>query len=363
MTTLCLNMIVKDEAHVIRRCLEAARPLIDSWVIVDTGSTDGTQDLIREVLADIPGELHERPWKNFGHNRSEAIMLAKRRGDYLLFMDADDTLLVPDGYELPDLTADCYDIEFQHAEVTYRRVCVVNNALPWRFEGVLHEHPAYGRPVVPERLDLTIRFGGDGRRSQQDLAEKYAQDARILEEALIDEPDNARYVFYLAQSYRDSRQPEKALEAYERRAGMGGFEEEVYCSLLRAARIARDLGHAPAEVIDRYLRAHDSRPSRVEALGDLAMYCRGLGRWGTARMVAERALGIEPSEDVLFVEPEWYEWRLVDEFSVATYWTGEYDLSLQASNELLDGGHVPKEHRARIRENKAFAADKLGFRI
>ena len=70
--TICLNMIVKNEAHVIRRCLDSVRPLIDTWVIVDTGSTDGTQDLIREIFADLPGELHERPWHDFGYNRSES---------------------------------------------------------------------------------------------------------------------------------------------------------------------------------------------------------------------------------------------------------------------------------------------------
>ena len=76
-SSLCLNMIVKNEAHVIRRCLDSVRPFIDRWVIVDTGSTDGTQEIIRTHMRDLPGELHERPWRDFGTNRSEALALAR----------------------------------------------------------------------------------------------------------------------------------------------------------------------------------------------------------------------------------------------------------------------------------------------
>ena len=37
MPTICLNMIVKNEAAVIGRCVDFALPFIDYWVVVDTG--------------------------------------------------------------------------------------------------------------------------------------------------------------------------------------------------------------------------------------------------------------------------------------------------------------------------------------
>ena len=99
MTRICLNMIVKNESPVIERCLASVKPWIGHWVIVDTGSTDGTQELVRKAMAGVPGELHERPWRNVGHNRNEALDLARAHGDYVLFIDADEQLQVP-----PDFT-------------------------------------------------------------------------------------------------------------------------------------------------------------------------------------------------------------------------------------------------------------------
>ena len=57
MHRLSLTMIVKDETHVILECLESVYKYIDYWVIIDTGSTDGTQDMITNFFKEknIPG--------------------------------------------------------------------------------------------------------------------------------------------------------------------------------------------------------------------------------------------------------------------------------------------------------------------
>ena len=84
-------MIVRNEAHIVAEVLDAVAPYISSWVVVDTGSDDGTQDVICDHMArlGIPGELHERPWRDFGHNRTEALTLAQGHGDYIWVIDAD----------------------------------------------------------------------------------------------------------------------------------------------------------------------------------------------------------------------------------------------------------------------------------
>ncbi|MBS0396292.1 MAG: glycosyltransferase family 2 protein, partial [Proteobacteria bacterium] len=328
-TTLCLSMIVKDEAGVIRRCLDSVRPLIDHWVVVDTGSTDGTQALVRAALADLPGELHERPWRDFAHNRSEALEFARPHADYSLMIDADDVLEVPPGYRLPRLTADAYYLEIEHPPARYERLQIVRNALPWRYRGVLHEFLACEGAGKPGRLPIRYRMHFDGARRRDPAT--FARDAAVLEAALATETDpllRARYTFYLAQSYRDGGQRERALELYRARAALGGWREEVYVSLLEAARLAEALARPETEVLEAYLEAARAGPHRAEALHGAARYCREKQRWAEGLRHARAGLRIAMPRQALFVEPWIYEWGLLDEFAIHAYWTGHYRESL-----------------------------------
>lgn len=346
----------------IRKCLESVRPLIDTWVIVDTGSTDGTQEIIREFFSDLPGVLHERPWKGFDGSRSEAIDLARSSADYLLFIDADDVMEVQPGFRMPDLSHDLYSVAIHHAPVIHWRPALVSTRLPWRYVGVLHEYlecesTRYSRGVL-EGANILI-VGGGARLREGGERQKYLRDAEVLEQGLLKEPKNARYAFYLAQSWRDAGEPEKSLAAYDRRAGMGGFAEEAFCSQLYAARIAASLDRPRADVMDRFLRAHESRPTRAEALGSLARICRQQSRFPLAYVFARQAALIPRPEDILFVEFDWYEWRALDELAVAAYWVGEYRESSDCCERLLESDRLPADQRDRVRANLDFARRKL----
>lgn len=358
---ICLCMIVKDEAHVIERCLRSVLPYIDAWCIVDTGSTDGTQDVIRSTLRDVSGQLHERPWKDFGHNRTEAIRFAQHSADYLLLLDADEELQVPDGFQFSDLTASSYCLLLRLGSLSYWRTQLVSTSVPWRYEGVLHEYLTSDQPQPQAQLHGPVVVShGDGGRSQGIVvAEKYRRDAVVLEKALLKEPDNRRYVFYLAQSYRDSDQIQKSLETYQRRAVMGGWEEEVWYSLLQVAMLSAQLNEAPATVIERYLAAYDFRPKRSEPLVYLAAYHRERKQYALAHLYAERAMATPKPEDILFLDESCYLWRAKDEYSIASYYVGRYEESKIACEELLNGPDLPAAERARVKENLEFAVRAL----
>ena len=191
---ICLSMIVKNEAPVISRCLASVIPIIDYWVIVDTGSDDGTQEAIRDFMRAIPGELHQRPWVDFAHNRTEALHLAKPHGHYTLIIDADDVLELAPKFRMPFLNADSYTLEIRHWELLYWRAQLVRSSLPWRYEGVLHEFLSCGFDAQNRRIfsenrsqkqlsGVGIRMTEGGARRRVSAAERYSRDAAVLEKA------------------------------------------------------------------------------------------------------------------------------------------------------------------------------------
>ena len=357
-------MIVKNEAHVIRRCLDSVRPFIDSWVIVDTGSTDGTRDIIRDHFKDVPGELHERPWKNFGHNRSEALSLARHRANYLFVMDADDELILAANFQRPDMKASAYSLQIEHGNNEHWRPCLVSTKLDWRYVGVLHEYLDSGEGHTAEKLvGAKIRIHAEGDRSTgDDAARKYLNDAETLENALLTEPENTRYVFYLAQSYRDAGELNKSLRTYQRRAEMGGWDEEVWYSHYEVAKLSERLKLAPEIVTQCYLDAYQVRPQRVEPLVQLARIFRERKQFALALLFARKAKDLPRPADILFLESNAYDWQALDEFAVASYWTGNYKDCAAACESLLKGNTLPFEYLARVTGNLKFALEKLGKR-
>ena len=357
---ICLCMIVKNEAPVIRRCLDSVHSIIDYWVIVDTGSTDGTQDIIREHLKELPGELHERPWRDFAHNRSEALTLARPHADYSLIIDADDALEFPAGFQLPELTADSYVLDILDTGTRYQRTQLVRNSLAWRYEGVLHEYLTCEGAGAVGHLPILMRRNHDGARRRD--PETYRKDAAILESALLTETNPfliARYTFYLAQSYFDCGEKAKAIDAYLRRAELGYWDQEIFISLYKAAQLKDELGHDREEVIALYLRASDAAPSRAEALHGASRLCRYAGRNQEGYEIAKRGLALTAPTDGLFVEPWIYDYGLRDEFAVNAYWAEYYRECIDACLSLLAASTLPVGDRDRVIANARFALDKL----
>lgn len=353
-------MIVKDEEAVIERCLRSVRPVIDAWCIVDTGSVDRTKELVRSALADLPGELFEAPWTSFAHNRTDALDLARRFGDYSLMIDADEVCVVDSeslaGFK-PTISADFYDVVLHYGGIEYVRAALTSTARPFRYRAVLHEflEPPPGARHGGLVCGFHYEPRPDGARSHN--PNKYFDDAALLEQALASgtEPDlESRYRFYLAQSYRDAGDLIRAAENYELRSHMVGWVEETYIANLWCGRLWSRLGRDFASVVECYLRAGDLCPHRAEAYCEAAALARSLGRMPTAYVFAARAAQISQPAAGLFLEPDVYRWRAFYELSVSAWYAGRFEEGRDAAHRVLNSPAAPDAERRAVAENMRF---------
>ena len=357
--SVCLCMIVKNEQHVIARCLQSVLPILDSWLIVDTGSTDGTQNLIRQLCGHLPGQLVERPWVDFAHNRTEALRYAAPTADFLLIIDADEVLERASDFLLPHLQADAYDFELVSGTVLYYKTQLVRSALQWRFEGVVHEHITTDLPTTRDRLRgvRTLRIP-DGARSRDPLT--YRKDALLLEGALLQDPSNARHMFYLAQSYLDAGELQPAQDRYTRRAAMGGWDEEVWSALYQVARIKEMRKLEWPEVLAAYLQTFQFRPARAEPLFRIGIHYQALNEYALAYLFFSQAVSIPlPTADVLFVEASVYHFYLPLEYAVACFYVGRHDEAVETCEALLADNSLSAEQREQVARNRQFSMDAL----
>ena len=361
---ICLNMIVRNEAHIIGQTIDSVARYISSWVIVDTGSDDGTQDVIRTHMErlGIPGELHERPWRDFSHNRNEALALAQGHGDYILTMDADD--LIVGAPDFAGLDAAVYYLRLRNDDDIYWFPHLFRDGVPVRYEGVVHEDVAWdtGRYVA---LNLAGNYHIESRRlgARSQDPQKYARDRDLLLAEVERNPDHGRSVFYLARSYFDlarvGGQIENFAQArkwYARRAAMGGSEQEVFYSLYELAESMALLGAPWPDVHDAYVRAWEFRPTRAEPLYSIARRYREQQRYRIGYEYAKLAAAIPYPDpltgDFLFVRADIYNWRATDEQAVCASWIDKSAEAFTLYRGLLARPNLPDGERPRIAANR-----------
>ncbi|HSX25977.1 MAG TPA: glycosyltransferase family 2 protein [Chlamydiales bacterium] len=359
--TVCLNMIVKNESQVIEKCLNSLKERIDYWVIVDTGSTDGTQELIRKFMKGVPGELHERPWVNFAHNRNEALALAKKKGDYTLFIDADEVLVFDEGFKWPaPLDKDVYYMRVREIDaVEFIRGALIKNALDWKWVGALHEviHcpdvKTYGHLEGVRNLCNT----GKGARTQD--PQKFAKDAKVLEDALKEEPDNERYVYYLAQCYFNAKEYLLAKKNYEKRLKMGQEDiHETFFSHYYLGRINEELNDLEA-ALECYYKAYEYRPNRIEPLFRISIAYRQQGKLLLGYLIAKYALTHPYPASEPAIEYKTYDQDLLIEFANCALLIGKFDEGLDACEKLLAKPNLPPDIKPLVEKNAALARTQL----
>ena len=339
--TLGAVLIVRNEAERIGRCVASARTAgVSTFTVVDTGSTDGTP----EVLFDLGVKVHVREWVNFGHNRSEAFALARGTADWLFALDADMTVEWDEGWE-PDPSVDAYMIEMGSAEFSWRLPLLLRGDREWKSVGAVHEYTVLGDGTLGRREPTDhVRIAHPGAIA---TPEKLRWHTELLEAEIRRNPDDPRTVFYLAQTYRQLGSP-LALGLYRKRVTMGGWDEERFYSAYQAALLT-DWPERAGELV----AAWEMRPQRLEPLCALLRDLNSRGYHQSAYRLSTAVL--QPVGDILFVDRA-VDWQLPFERAIASWWTGHRDEFQRLSVDLLENPRLPDSEREAVIRNLGLRA-------
>lgn len=376
--SLMLNMIVRNESARIARCLTSVLPYVKSVAILDTGSTDDTADIITRLCHDVvPYAIKRGEFVNFSQARNEAFAFAKSFNkdstawcQFALLVDADMELVVddPTAFDNLDANAPSYDMLQTGGALTYGNRRLINlNAKDDPYVGVTHEYldlPAAGMITGARFVD---HADGENRK------DKYRRDADLLVADLERDPNNGRSLYYLGNTYRDGKQPLLAIDAYERRIALGGWDEETHSAMMYLAGARKDAGDIPGFVTGM-VEAFGFRPSRAEPLYDLAKHYREDNKPHLALLFAKAGVNIKRPNDLLFVNDYVYSHGLRYEYSIAGYYDeAERARAFEVTDDLALDPTCPTDIRWSARSNlywhtkplkhycPSFVGEKLDF--
>lgn len=262
-----LLIMVKDAGDGFREILTANKPYIDKWTILDTGSTDNTISIIREVFSGLDGNLYEEPFMNFRDSRNRLLELA---GDECAF-----NIMIDDTYVLNgkireflsiargDDNADSFSLFITEPEIEYssNRITKPERRLKYKYK--IHEIIEKNENMcIPRDIawinDITSPYMNTrtNNRKQRDI--------ELLEEELREDPNDPRNLYYMGETYYCINDWENAFKYYKLRTESDneGFDEEIYDSLFKMALISDKYFETPWEQVEKmYLKCFEADKS------------------------------------------------------------------------------------------------------
>jgi tetratricopeptide (TPR) repeat protein len=288
----------------------------------------------------------------------------------VLIIDADEELEYMDSkfYEKLDVNY-TYVIDKHHVGHTYAVPYLINiKKGQWQWHAPVHNYIGDKNCIPAKKLnDVWILYHeGEGAKSHGvTRQEKYLRDAVVLEKELEKNPNDARSRFYLAQSYMDADAWDKAIKNFKDVLGMNGWIEEQYVACWRISQILMRNNAPVREIVGWVAQAQELLPRRLEALYGFVSWCRKKEKYALGYLLGRIGTSIAaPEKFSLYINPEIYKWEFLDELSICAYWVGDYVLSQELAEKVLekmpeDGTQWWVGERGRVANNLKYALQKL----
>lgn len=364
MVKLALNTIVKNEAHCIIGMLEAAAQITDLIVINDTGSTDGTQELIRNFGKEknIPTYVFERPFDDFEKSRNYGVEKLKEvvaelgwdaNNVYSWWCDADEKIIVDKKFTKNQFTKDLYMMNTQIGNSKYTRNTFVKVSRNYLWHGPVHEFIICKDPNITSGLaeGIYVDVKMIGHSWTGDISKKYLSHAHTLEKYLADDRSDPRWIFYAAQSYHDSacvkdnkeendERLRRSIKYYRERVSIqAGYPEEIFYSQYRIGTIMRQLEEPWNLTSTELLKSYSFDNLRGEPIKVIIDHYMQVGDWNAAYLYSKFAKinfhGKNPyPQRLLFVDESLYIWKFLEAHAAACFYTQRMEEAKQNFSEL-----------------------------
>lgn len=250
-----LCIMVKNGGDTFKQVLQENLHIIDKWTILDTGSTDSTIDVVKEVLVDKKkGKLFIEPFINFKDSRNRLLELAGKSCKYTLMLD--DTYIIKGSLRkfLDISRGDQFSTSFSlfiksyDSEYISNRLIKTNSNLKYIYK--IHEviTPKNNiNVVIPIQYSYILDITSEYMEKRTDNRKKL--DLKLLQEELDENPRNTRTYYYFGTTYKGLKQYDKAYEWFLKRVNheKQGFIHEKVESCLEAARLSHFMLNNPWE--------------------------------------------------------------------------------------------------------------------
>ena len=340
---IVLNMIVKNESKIIKRLLESIYKLIDAYCICDTGSDDDTIEVIKNFFnkKNIEGYVIKKKFVNFGFNRNWSLdkcRLIYDKYDYILLLDADMIVKFDDEFIKNKNKLKKYDYYYAlqgNKDFQYRNIRFIKNTDKIQYIGDTHEYlnvPTNFKSKTFNKEEFFIDDIGDGSNK----SDKYTRDINILNKSISIDPDNVRSYFYLANSYFDIGEYEKAIKNYKLRIEKGGWFEEISYSMYRIGLCNLALKKYEKGV-HKFMKAYQTNPGRMEPLYQIIRHYRLKKQYALCNLFFKQAISIpHPPKEALFINSDIYNYKLLYEFYIFYFYLNINDKCFYEEKEIHD---------------------------
>ncbi|MCG8485246.1 MAG: glycosyltransferase family 2 protein [Clostridia bacterium] len=229
MVSISLCMIVKNEDDVIERCLSSVSDLVDEIIIVDTGSTDKTIEIVKKFT----DKIYEFPWIN-DFSAARNFSFSKATKDYIFWIDADEVMYEEDrekfrtlketlDYSVDSVTMRNNEAFDEEGNVTFsfRRNRLVKRENNYKWKGACHNLLVVSGNII--NSDIGIAHKKLKKRTDRTL--------KMFQNRLENgENFNVRDLYYYANELYDHKLYEEALVFYNKviNRSDGWYENKIY---------------------------------------------------------------------------------------------------------------------------------------